>query len=90
MDLSLSSNYNHAVEYFPDPVDTILQPETVGFTTWRRLRNTKDVLPGEDPRIASLRKEQLRDYDVTPHFERNVKSKKKYDVKYFKVTNYLQ
>lgn len=55
LDLSLSSTYDHAQEHFPDPVDPILQPETLGLSTWRRLRNSKFVLPGEDPRTASLK-----------------------------------
>lgn len=35
-----------------------MQPETSGIRTWRRLQNTKDILPGIDPRIAQLRAAQ--------------------------------
>lgn len=92
LDISLSSTYNHALERFPDKIDTILQPETVGIPSWRRLRNTKDVLPGEDPRIASLKRElgitgpkALNDIDKT-----NLKLKSKIpadgNAKYVKVS----
>lgn len=87
LDLALSSTYDHAVEYFPDPIDTIIQPETIGLTTWRRLRNTKDLLPGEDPRIAGLKRELEGECNVLiSSIDVDSKSKKKYEVKYFKVT----
>lgn len=89
LDLTLSSTYDHGYDHFPDPVDTILQPETLGITTWRRLRNTKDVLPGEDPRILGLKKtlgeecETSRSYETDRKFGKKQALKK--DFKYDKV-----
>lgn len=46
LDLVLQSQYQHDQELFADKVDIVLQPETVGRRTFRRIRNTYD-LPSE-------------------------------------------
>lgn len=43
LDLVLQSQYQHNLELFADKVDIVLQPETVGRQTFRRIRNTKDL-----------------------------------------------
>lgn len=44
----LGSSYNHDKDVFPDKVDVVLQDETIGIDTWRRLRNTRDIKPEKD------------------------------------------
>ena len=48
LDLVLASSYNHADDAFQDKVDVVLQEETLGIDTWRRLRNTRDIQPEKD------------------------------------------
>lgn len=48
LDFVLSSSYNHNKDVFPDKVDVLLQDETIGVDTWRRLRNTTDIKPEKD------------------------------------------
>lgn len=45
MDFVLSSQYHHGIELFPEKVDYVLQHETVGTPTFRRIRNTRDLSP---------------------------------------------
>nr|CBH09291.1 HM00048 [Heliconius melpomene] len=45
LDFILAATYNHSTERFADKEDLYLQPETIGCSTWRRLRNTNDKLP---------------------------------------------
>ncbi|CAH0579208.1 unnamed protein product [Chrysodeixis includens] len=45
LDLVLGATYNHTTEKFADKEDLYIQPETIGCTTWRRLRNTYDKRP---------------------------------------------
>ena len=45
LDFVLSSQYHHADALFPDKCDIVLQHETVGRKTFRRLRNTRDLSP---------------------------------------------
>lgn len=42
-DLALLAQYDHGKEIFGDKVDVVLQHETIGRKTFRRLRNTKDI-----------------------------------------------
>lgn len=51
LDLVLQSQYNHGKEIFADKVDATLTHETIGRRTFRRLRNTKDVLA---PRVIAI------------------------------------
>lgn len=44
----MASSYNHNKDVFPDKVDVMLQDETIGVDTWRRLRNTRDIKPEKD------------------------------------------
>uniref|UniRef100_A0A1B6JAB9 Uncharacterized protein n=1 Tax=Homalodisca liturata TaxID=320908 RepID=A0A1B6JAB9_9HEMI len=48
VDLALSAIYQHGPEDFPDKTDVIRQPETVGYPTWRLLRNKRHD-PNVDP-----------------------------------------
>ncbi|GJQ73313.1 hypothetical protein Trydic_g13684 [Trypoxylus dichotomus] len=48
LDFVLTSSYNHNKDVFPDKVDVVLQEETIGIDTWRRLRNTRDIKPEKD------------------------------------------
>ncbi|KAI4456092.1 hypothetical protein MML48_8g00020480 [Holotrichia oblita] len=48
LDFVLASSYNHNKDVFPDKVDVMLQDETIGVDTWRRLRNTRDIKPEKD------------------------------------------
>ncbi|KAF5280254.1 hypothetical protein FQA39_LY18077 [Lamprigera yunnana] len=50
LDFILTSTYDHATEVFPVKVDSYLQQETSGVSTWRRLRNTEDLPPDRDTR----------------------------------------
>lgn len=43
LDFVLTSPYNHSDDTFPDKIDVYLQPETYGLTTWRKLRNVKEI-----------------------------------------------
>lgn len=43
LDLLLQSQYQHDRELFADKVDIVLQPETMGRSTFRRIRNTQDL-----------------------------------------------
>lgn len=43
LDLVLQSQYEHQNELFPDKPDIVLQHETVGRKTFRRIRNTRDL-----------------------------------------------
>lgn len=43
LDFLLQSQYQHDRELFADKVDIVLQPETVGRQTFRRIRNTRDL-----------------------------------------------
>lgn len=45
LDFILAATYNHSTERFADKEDLYLQPETIGCSTWRRLRNTNDKPP---------------------------------------------
>lgn len=45
LDLVLQSQYQHGNEIFADKVDAVLTHETMGRRTFRRMRNTKDLLP---------------------------------------------
>lgn len=45
LDFVLDSPYNHSYDTFPDKIDVYLQPETYGVTTWRKLRNSKEIPP---------------------------------------------
>lgn len=45
LDLVLQSQYQHGNEIFAEKVDAVLSHETTGRRTFRRLRNTKDVVP---------------------------------------------
>lgn len=45
LDLVLQSQYQHGNEIFADKVDAVLSHETTGHRTFRRLRNTKDIVP---------------------------------------------
>ncbi|XP_018323904.1 uncharacterized protein LOC108736107 [Agrilus planipennis] len=53
LDFVMVATYDHSFDTFQDRVDTVLQPETRGINTWRRLRNTRDVQPPREARIAS-------------------------------------
>ncbi|KAF5282503.1 hypothetical protein FQR65_LT14273 [Abscondita terminalis] len=48
LDFILESTYDHSKEIFPEKTDCYLQPDTIGATTWRRLRNTRDLPPVRD------------------------------------------
>uniref|UniRef100_A0A336LSQ2 CSON015192 protein n=1 Tax=Culicoides sonorensis TaxID=179676 RepID=A0A336LSQ2_CULSO len=43
LDIILTSQYNHSNDLFYDKNSTVLQDETCGKRTFRRLKNTKDV-----------------------------------------------
>ncbi|CAH0546395.1 unnamed protein product [Brassicogethes aeneus] len=43
LDFILTAQYNHTSETFADKQDTVLQPETVNKSSWKRLRNTSDI-----------------------------------------------
>uniref|UniRef100_A0A023EH39 Uncharacterized protein n=1 Tax=Aedes albopictus TaxID=7160 RepID=A0A023EH39_AEDAL len=45
LDINLASQYNHSDELFKGKNDVVMQEETVGQTTFRRLRNTRDLSP---------------------------------------------
>ncbi|XP_058824541.1 cilia- and flagella-associated protein 276 isoform X4 [Topomyia yanbarensis] len=45
LDINLASQYNHSEELFKDRKHVVLQDETLGCTTFRRLRNTRDLSP---------------------------------------------
>lgn len=45
LDFVLQSQYHHGVELFPEKGDVVLQHETIGRRTFRRLRNTRDLTP---------------------------------------------
>lgn len=44
LDLVLQSQYQHGNEVFAEKEDAVLSHETVGRRTFRRLRNTKDIV----------------------------------------------
>lgn len=48
LDFKLQSPYVHGVDIFPDCIDVVMQAETMGIDTWRRLRNTRDIQPEKD------------------------------------------
>lgn len=52
LDLVLQSQYQHGREVFAEKVDAVLSLETTGRRTFRRLRNTKDVMPRRDIAIG--------------------------------------
>lgn len=45
LEFILQSRYNHNLELFGDKVDTLLQKESVGEPSFRRIRNTVDQTP---------------------------------------------
>ncbi|XP_055634083.1 cilia- and flagella-associated protein 276 [Toxorhynchites rutilus septentrionalis] len=45
LDVNLASKYNHSEELFRDKNDVVIQEETLGQDTFRRLRNTRDLSP---------------------------------------------
>lgn len=45
LDFVLQSQYHHGPEMFADKIDVVLQHETIGRRTFRRLRNTRDLTP---------------------------------------------
>uniref|UniRef100_A0A1Q3FSS7 Uncharacterized protein n=1 Tax=Culex tarsalis TaxID=7177 RepID=A0A1Q3FSS7_CULTA len=45
LDINLASQYNHSEELFKGKNDVVLQEETLGRGTSRRLRNTRDLSP---------------------------------------------
>ncbi|KAK5640685.1 hypothetical protein RI129_009232 [Pyrocoelia pectoralis] len=49
LDFVLVGKYNN-LDLFGEKVTPYLQMETLGKTTWRRLRNTKDLKPRPDPK----------------------------------------
>ncbi|KAK9888194.1 hypothetical protein WA026_000463 [Henosepilachna vigintioctopunctata] len=45
LDYILASTYLHNEDSFCEPIDPLLQAETLGYDTFRRLRNTVDIHP---------------------------------------------
>ncbi|XP_055545891.1 cilia- and flagella-associated protein 276 [Wyeomyia smithii] len=45
LDINLASQYDHSTELFKGKNEVVLQEETLGCTTFRRLRNTRDLSP---------------------------------------------
>lgn len=45
LDLVLQSQYHHGKELFAGKPHIVLQPETMGRRTFRRIRNTRDLTP---------------------------------------------
>lgn len=45
LDINLASQYNHSDELFKGKNDVVIQEETIGQATFRRLRNTRDLSP---------------------------------------------
>lgn len=56
LDFKLQSPYVHGVDLFPDCIDVVMQAETIGTDTWRRLRNTRDIQPEKDAIGAAVAK----------------------------------
>jgi Protein of unknown function (DUF3695) len=67
LDIRLCATYNHSGELFSDREDVVLQVETIGYNTFRRLRNTKDVfVPAKVPLSHPLQKGGLSE-KKSPH-----------------------
>ncbi|XP_035906891.1 protein C1orf194 [Anopheles stephensi] len=45
LDITLAAQYNHSDDLFLGKNDVVLQDETLGKRTFRRLRNTRDLVP---------------------------------------------
>lgn len=45
LDITLAAQYNHSDDLFLGKNDVVLQEETLGRSTFRRLRNTRDLSP---------------------------------------------
>lgn len=50
----MDSTFDQSSELFPEKLDSYLQPETQGVSTWRRLRNTRDLTPDREQMASSL------------------------------------
>lgn len=72
----LDASYDQDTEVFPDTVDVYLQKETKGVSTWRRLTNSKEVMPdlhavgkksksAEESGKASSRYNDVREQTIT-------------------------
>ncbi|KAJ3645678.1 hypothetical protein Zmor_023319 [Zophobas morio] len=75
LDFILDSPYDHSMEIFPDTIDVYLQAETMGKSTWRRLRNTSDLKSSLEARariesvvakVQRLRLAKELDEDILP------------------------
>ncbi|XP_030758708.1 uncharacterized protein LOC115884309 [Sitophilus oryzae] len=74
LDFVLTSTYDHSSEFFPEKLDTYLQPETHGINTWRRLRNTRDLTPDRE-QLAALERSGQKDENASTRQGRSSRKK---------------